>query len=101
MSTSATAALDTNSLGANAAKISLTTETKVTLYVIPGSGDHANHRVTLEFSPDGGTTWIACRETVNGQPNTMTVEVVATDVRACVYEAEGTASTATVHLLAR
>jgi len=96
-----TATLDTNVLGASAAQLALTTETTVTLYVVPGAGDHENHRVTLEFSPDSGTTWIASRETVNGQPNTMTVDVVATDVRACVCEAEGTASTSTVHILAR
>lgn len=96
-----TATLDTNVLGASAAALSLTTETTVTLYVEPLSGSHHNHRVTLEFSPDSGTTWIAVSDSVNGTANSITVDIIATDVRACVCEAEGAASTITVHILAR
>jgi photosystem II stability/assembly factor-like uncharacterized protein len=97
----ATATLDTSVLGRSAAKISLTTETLVTLSVVPKSGTHHNHRVTIEHSPDGGITWIPESESINGTANSITFQVVATDVRACVCEAEGAASEVTVHLLAR
>jgi len=96
-----TGTLNTNSLGDTTASLALTTETVVTLYVEPLTGSHSNHRVTLEFSPDGGTTWIAVSDSVNGTANSITVEIVATDVRACVCEAEGATSTITVHILAR
>lgn len=97
----ATATLDTNILGATAASMTLTTEKTVTLYVEPLSGTHYNHRVTLEFSPDSGITWIAVSDSVNGTANSITVDIVATNVRACVCEVEGEASTITVHILAR
>jgi hypothetical protein len=93
--------LNTNVLGNNAGELTLTTETIITLYVVPLTGDHRNHRVTLEFTPDNGTTWIAVGDSVNGTANSITCEIVANKVRACVCEVEGTASTIQAHILAR
>ena len=96
-----TATLDTNSLGASGAELTLTTETFVSLYAVPATGSHKNHRITLEFSPDSGTTWVAVSDSVNGTANSISLSIVATKVRACVCEAEGVASTTVVHILAR
>ena len=48
----ATAVLNTNSLGATGAEITITTETIVSLYVVDKTGAHNNHLVVLEASPD-------------------------------------------------
>lgn len=96
-----TGTLDTNEIGDVGALLALTTETVVSLYVEPATGSHDNHRVTLEFSPDNGVTWIAVSDSVNGTANSITVNIVATDVRACVCEVEGKPSTINVHILAR
>lgn len=95
------ATLNTNVLGATAASIAMTTEKMITLFVCPMSGGHNNHRVTIEVSPDGGTTWIETGDSVNGNAHWMTIEAVATNARAKVIEAEGVTSEVTIHLLAR
>ena len=95
-----TAVLDTNVLNATAAPLALTTQKMVTLYVSHTTGTHNNHRVALEFSPDG-SLWLPSDETVNGHEKFLTVEAVGTNVRVVVIEAEGQTSTITVHILAR
>ena len=96
----ATATLDTNSLGANGAEITLTAETLITLYVEEKTGSHNAHRVTIEYSPDG-TLWVPTQHSLNGHGNFMTEQVVAARARACVCTVEGAASTVDVHLIAR
>ena len=94
------AVLDTNVVGATAAPLVLTTQRMVTLYVSHTTGTHNNHRVALEFSPDG-VLWIPSDETINGHEKFLTVEAVGANVRVVVVEAEGQTSTITVHILAR
>lgn len=94
------AVLDTNNKGAVVARISMTTETIITLYVSTRSGASSNHRVGVEVSPDGGTTWVEMPHSVLGVGCTS-FSCVATDVQAKVFEAEGSASSSNVFLLAR
>ena len=91
--------LNTNILGEKSASLAVTTEKLFSLYVVPKSGSHRNHRVTLEFSPDNETTWVASRESVNGNADMLTLEAAATHVRACVCEPEGEASTVDIHII--
>lgn len=95
-----TATLDTNSLDATGAEVTLTTETLITLYVVAKTGVNHNHCVILQASPDSGTTWVPIPPPVLGI-GVLTVEVAATKVRAKVLKAEGATSTVTVHILAR
>ena len=93
--------LDTNLKGDATTELTLTTEIWVTMTVTPLSGDHHNHKVALEQSPDDGVSWVPLSDRVNGNANCVTVPLVATRVRACVAEAEGSTSTVTVHIIAR
>lgn len=95
-----TGIIDTNIKGSVVAKISLTTEKTITLYVFSRTGSDNNYRVGIEASPDDGTTWVDMPQTLRGQ-GCISFDCIATDVQAKVTEAEGDASSATVYLLAR
>ena len=94
------ATLDTNNKGATAAEITLTTETVFTFYIFSESGSEGEYRVSLEVSPDSGTTWIPAGATL-ARPGISTCQCVATKARVKVVEAQGATSTVNVFLLAR
>lgn len=93
--------LNTNIKNNKSTALIITNETIVTMSVIPKSGKHNNHRVTLEQSPDNGNTWIESVESVNGNSSFITITLAATQVRACVCEVEKESSEVTVFILAR
>lgn len=97
---SVTDTISTNVVGATSVELTLTTETTVTLYTSLASGTHHNSRVTLEFSPDNGTTWIEGDQSTNGY-GMVTYHLVTTKVRVSVLKAEGSAATAEVFILAQ
>lgn len=92
--------LDTNTLGAVTSELALTTEKLVTMYLTDKTGEHHNHRVIFQVSPDNGTTWINCPPAILGV-GVLVSEVVATKVRAKVSEIEGSASEVNIWILAR
>ncbi|MEE8289578.1 MAG: hypothetical protein V3R25_09215 [Nitrosomonadaceae bacterium] len=94
------AVLNSNNAGAVGALIALTTQTKLTLYVLPATGTHANHQLGIEISPDGGTSWLELPNVVRGLGE-FTREVVATQARVKVIQREGATSTVNAFLLAR
>lgn len=91
--------LDTNTKGATAAELTLTTETKITLYVVAKTGQSGNHLVGVEVSPDG-STWVGMPGSVRGL-GCLSYDCVASKVRAIVIEAEGSSSNVIAHILAR
>lgn len=95
-----TGTLDTNSLGATAATLTLTTEKLISIYVIAKTGTKGNYRVGLEISPDSGSTWVESEVIIAG-PSVETISCVATQARAVTLDAQGATSTVTIHLLAR
>ena len=72
----------------------------ITFYVIPKTGTHLVHVVTLQYSPDG-STW---RDGSNKITGTGCVDVTVTAaryIRLKVTTAEGGLSTSDIYLLAR
>ena len=95
------AILDTNVAGATAGEIVLTTESMVTLYVLPDTGDHDKHRVVLQISPTvSGANWRRFGQPVRGI-GVGTYIAGALRARARVGKPEGSTSTVDVHLIAR
>ena len=92
--------LDTNVLDAASSALSLTTEVTVSMYICKKTGSVGDFRVTLEVSPDDGTTWIPKGDTLS-KDGVTTIACVATQVRAKVLVAQGVTSTVDVFLLAR
>jgi len=80
--------------------LTLTDETIVTLYILPTSGDHNNHQMGIQISPDNGVNWIDYGHLVAGE-SALTEVVSTTQVRAKVYAAEGADSTLTAILVAK
>ena len=95
----ATATLNSNTLNATGATITITTETLISLYVFNATGAHSNRHIGLEVSPDG-TNWILASGTIKGE-RTLTYNCIAQKARVIVTEAEGATSTVNVHLLAK
>lgn len=95
------AIIDTNAEGAVTGNLSgLTTQTIATVFVKHISGGNNNYRIGASISPDAGTTWIDVEESVRGT-GCISFQCVATDIRIKVIEAEGSASSADVFILAR
>lgn len=93
------AVLDTNVDNTTGAEISLTTESVVSVYVLPATGTHKNHRIILQVSPDG-TKWRRFGQPIRGI-GVETYIVAAAKVRPKVIRPEGTTSTVDVQLVAR
>lgn len=91
--------LNTNSLGVVTPSVVLGTNRLITLYVFSKTGASNNHRVGIEVSPDGGTSWILLSCSVLGEECETYIDIVATHVRAKVVEVEGGTSTVDVHIL--
>jgi hypothetical protein len=96
----ATGTLNTNTLDATGVELSLTTETVVTVTVLAKTGTSLNHCVILQQSPDSGITWQDVPPPIVGE-GSLTMQIVATRVRAKVKKIEGATSTVDVHILAR
>ncbi len=95
-----TGTLDSNSGGAVSSILTVTTETLFTLYIFSLTGTHKNTEITLEFSPDNGTSWIEDSHSMLGI-GCESFSAACTRVRVKVKKAEGDTSTATYHLLSR
>lgn len=91
--------LDTDSDSDVTTAITLTTESVITLYVLPGTGTHKKHRVALQVSPDG-TKWRRFGQPVRGV-DVETYVVAAAKARAKVIRPEGSTSTSDVFLIAK
>lgn len=101
MATGATGTLDTNTGDAVEAAITLTTESILTMYAYNASGAHGGCRLVIEVSPAAsGDVWSEVGRSLPGA-GMVTVQVAALRARVKVEEAQGDASTMTVHLLAR
>lgn len=97
--TTGTATLNTNTLNANAAQITISSETTISLYVVAKTGAEGSYRVSLEVSPDAGTTWLEAGSTLS-KPGIITCKCATTRARAKVSVAQGATSTVTVHVVA-
>lgn len=95
-----TAILNTNSLYATAAELTLTTETVVTLSIVAKTGASLNHCVILQQSPNDGTTWLDIPPPLTGL-GSITHILATTKVRAKVIKVEGGTSTVDIHIVAR
>ena len=79
------------------AAISVAGKTMVAVYIFEKTGEHNNHRIALQISPDDGVNWITERSHLGVGRELYTM--IATHVRVCVIEAEGAPSTVGVHIL--
>ena len=95
-----TSSINSNSASEVGSALSLTDETIVTLYILPTSGDHNNHQMGIQISPDNGVNWIDYGHLVVGE-SALTEIFSATQVRAKVYVPEGADSTLTAILVAK
>ncbi len=93
------ATLNTNTDNATTSAITLTTQSVITLYVLPISGTHKKHRVILQVSPDG-TKFRRAGPPVRGL-GVETYVVAAQKARAKVIRPEGSISTCDVFVIAR
>ena len=100
MAVNLNAQLDCNDINARSESLLLTVETEITLYVTHNVGADNHHEVTIEISPDGGSTWVPVLGCIVGI-GYMTVTAVATAARIAVCKTEGVSSVVTAHLLAR
>lgn len=98
MSINVQGTLDTNVEGDSTAVLPLTGETKLAFYVFDKSGAHNNHRIGLEVSPNG-TDWVELPRSMTGVGFMMS-DILATHIRAKVFESEGAPSEVDIHLLA-
>ena len=95
------ATLNTNTDNATAGEILLTTESVITLYVLPDTGSHDKHRVILQISPTAsGANWRRFSPPVRGI-GVETYIAGALRARAKVVKPEGSTSTCDVFLVAR
>ena len=100
MAVSISGVVDTNVKGATNVALSIANETVITLDVSLKDGTHNNSHVTLEFSPDNGTTWILGDQSTNGY-GSVTFIRATTMARAYVLDAEGSNAHADVFITAK
>lgn len=95
-----TEVLSTQSEGNFSSSLTLgANECKITLDVKLKTGTHNNSRVTLQHTPDG-LAWFDNEQSTNGT-GSITVDVAALQVRACVIRGEGSAAEADVFITAK
>lgn len=93
------ATLATTTKGIFTAALTLTDETIITLDVEFKSGSHNDSRITLEHSPDN-INWFSELHSTNGT-GSLTVQLAANYVRACVLRGEGKSSAANITITAK
>lgn len=100
MAVSVSGVVDTNVKGATGVSLAISNETIITLDVVLKDGTHNNSHVTLQFSPDSGTTWVLGDRSTNGF-GSVTFTRATTMVRAYVLDAEGSDAHADVFITAK
>ena len=84
--------LNTNSVGAKTSSVDITAQTLVTWRVIPNSGSHDNHRVSLRGSFDN-VTFFPLHSTLEGADvNSVERDLAIGYIKFRVSGAEGSAS---------
>jgi hypothetical protein len=89
--------LDTN---ANSTTTPITTEgaTLAGVYVVSNSGNHTNHIITLQVSPDG-VNWFDTEHTITGAGNIHEELCISEELRCKVTTIEGSASTVDITII--
>jgi len=82
--------VDANVSGGQAIELTLTTETRVGLFILGQAGDHNNHEFCIEASPDD-VDWFKLPGITRGEFPIFT-DVIAQKVRVCTLKTEGSSS---------
>lgn len=94
-------ALNTNSENATSEELDIKRgATTITFYVLDDTGNHSNHVVKLQLSPNGTDFVTAGGTSVTGQGFAKREGIHADSVRLIVTTAEGSASTSKVFIFA-
>lgn len=93
--------LNLNSTSTVSDKIELKSLRSVGVHVVSVSGTHTTHVLTLQLSPDDGTTWCDTTTTVTGSGKYVSNNTCfATHARVKCTTAEGAAAVCNVYLFA-
>lgn len=84
---------------ASLTSIAMGDATKVGIFVSGKTGSHTRHVITLQLSPDNGTTWVSTVHTITGEGFQDDLTVIGTNIRARVSTPEGGTSTIDVALV--
>ena len=91
--------LDANNLATVSTALKMEGATIAGLYIIANTGANTTHVITLQVSPDGGTTWINTSHTITGVGELHSITCIADQVRTKVTTAEGGASTVDIIII--
>lgn len=91
--------LDTNVLGDATGVLTLAGEARFAFFVFDESGTHNAHRIGLQASPNG-TDWVTLPKSISGLGYFTTDDILATHLKASVFQVEGAPSEVHIYLLA-
>lgn len=92
--------IDTNVLGSLTDELNINSSSQLGIYTIGKTGNHLNHMLQLEISPNNGDDWIGTQYCIRGQGHIL-VPIAGDRARMKTVLAEGSVSTTDVFLIPR